>query len=93
MVAQRSHENSGMSLSELASFLSKLGVVKAMNLDGGSSSALSYQGQIVYGRLDREGNEVKRPLKSVLLVTKKDKKLDLENGQGINFIKWDLSAG
>ena len=77
MVAQRSHENSGMSLSELANFLAKLGVVKAMNLDGGSSSALSYQGQIVYGRLDREGNEVKRSLKSVLLVTKKHKRLDL----------------
>ena len=77
IVAQRSHKNSGMSLSELANFLSKLGVVKAMNLDGGSSSAISYQGQIIYGRLDSEGNEVKRSLKSVLLVTKKDKKLDL----------------
>lgn len=77
MVEQRSHQNSGMSLAELANFLSKLGVVKAMNLDGGSSSAISYQGHIIYGRLDREGNEVKRRLKSVLLVTKKDKKLNL----------------
>ncbi len=77
MVAQRAHKNSGMSLSELANFLSKLGVVKAMNLDGGSSSAISYQGQIIYGRLDRHGNEVKRSLKSVLLVTKKYKDLDL----------------
>lgn len=77
MVAQRSHKNSGMSLSELADFLSNLGVVKAMNLDGGSSSALSYQGQIIYGRLDKDGNEVKRSLKSVLLITKKSKKLNL----------------
>ena len=77
MVAQRSHKDSGMSLSELADFLSNLDVVKAMNLDGGSSSAISYQGQIIYGRLDSNGNDVKRSLKSVLLVTKKDKKLDL----------------
>ncbi len=77
MVQQRSHKDSGMSLSELANFLSNLGVVKAMNLDGGSSSSISYQGQIFYGRLDRDGNEVKRSLKSVLLVTKKHKKLDL----------------
>ncbi len=77
MVQQRSPQNSGMSLTELANFLSNLGVVKAMNLDGGSSSAISYQGQIIYGRLDRDGNEVKRSLKSVLLVTKKHKKLDL----------------
>ncbi len=77
MVAQRAHKDSGMSLSELANFLSNLGVVKAMNLDGGSSSSISYQGQIFYGRLDRDGNEVKRSLKSVLLVTKKHKKLDL----------------
>ena len=85
MVAQRSrrdplrgaHKDSGMSLSELADFLSNLDVVKAMNLDGGSSSAISYQGQIIYGRLDSNGNEVKRSLKSVLLVTKKYKKLDL----------------
>ena len=77
MVAQRTHQDSGMSLSELANFLSNLGVVKAMNLDGGSSSSISYQGQIFYGRLDRDGNCVKRSLKSVLLVTKKHKKLDL----------------
>ena len=79
MVAQRSHKDSGMSLSELANFLSSLGVVRAMNLDGGSSSAISYQGQIIYGRLDRDGNDVKRSLKSVLLVTKKHNKFDLSN--------------
>jgi len=74
LAAQRSHKDSGMSLSELANFLLTLDVVKAMNLDGGSSSAISYQDKIVYGRLDRDGNEVKRSLKSVLLVTKNGKK-------------------
>ena len=60
--------NSGMSLTDLAAFLSRLGATKAMNLDGGSSSSLYYQGNTYYGKLDREGNRVARPLKSVLLV-------------------------
>ena len=77
MVEQRSYKDSGMSLSELANFLSTLGVVRAMNLDGGSSSAISYQDRIIYGRLNRDNNKVKRSLKSVLLVTKRDKKLNL----------------
>jgi exopolysaccharide biosynthesis protein len=70
MVAQKPSlpANSGMSLSELAKFMKTLGVEKAMNLDGGSSSALYYQGQIFYGKFDRQGNRVKRPIKSVLLV-------------------------
>ncbi|MGK7938432.1 MAG: phosphodiester glycosidase family protein [Xenococcaceae cyanobacterium] len=59
---------SGMSLSQLADFLSTLGVTKAMNLDGGSSASLYYQGKTLYGRLDRDGNKIKRPIKSVLLV-------------------------
>lgn len=58
----------GMSLPQLADFLSDLGVTKAMNLDGGSSASLYYQGQAMYGRLDREGNRIKRPIKSVLVV-------------------------
>ena len=72
MVAQQPEQplNSGISLPELANVLSELGAVKAMNLDGGSSSSLSYQGQTVYGRVDKEGNRIKRPIKSVLLVTK-----------------------
>jgi exopolysaccharide biosynthesis protein len=70
MVAQKPNlpTNSGMSLSELAEFMKTLGVEKAMNLDGGSSSALYYQGQIFYGKFDRQGNQVKRLIKSVLLI-------------------------
>ena len=72
MVAQQPEQplDSGTSLSELADVLSELGAVKAMNLDGGSSSSLYYNGQAVYGRLDKEGNKIQRPIKSVLLVTK-----------------------
>ncbi|MGV2827816.1 phosphodiester glycosidase family protein [Myxosarcina sp. GI1(2024)] len=70
MVAQRSQlpRNSGISLPDLAQFLATLGVSQAMNLDGGSSSALYYRGQTFYGRVDSEGNRVERKIKSVLLV-------------------------
>lgn len=59
---------SGLSLTELAEFLSTLGAVEAMNLDGGSSSSLSYQGKTYYGKVDTDGNVVKRSVKSVLLI-------------------------
>ncbi|MGF1540708.1 MAG: phosphodiester glycosidase family protein [Pleurocapsa sp.] len=75
MVAQRSDlpTNSGISLPDLADFLSSIGVTKAMNLDGGSSSALFYQDNVVYGRVDKEGNKIERPIKSVLLVKETEK--------------------
>jgi exopolysaccharide biosynthesis protein len=73
MVAQRSDlpTSSGISLPDLADFLATLGVTKAMNLDGGSSSALYYQDNVIYGRVDKEGNRIERPIKSVLLVKEK----------------------
>ena len=73
MVEQKvsSSGSTGLSLPQLADFLSTLGVTKAMNLDGGSSASLYYRGETVYGKLDREGNKVKRPIKSVLLVQSK----------------------
>lgn len=58
----------GMSLLELADFLKALGVEQAMNLDGGSSSSLYYQGKTFYGKVNEAGNLVRRPIKSVLLV-------------------------
>ena len=72
MVAQQPEQplNSGISLPELANELSELGAVKAMNLDGGSSSSLYYDGEAIYGRVDKEGNKIQRPIKSVLVVTK-----------------------
>ncbi|MBD2180368.1 phosphodiester glycosidase family protein [Planktothrix sp. FACHB-1355] len=70
MVAQKPEKptSSGMSLSELAKFMKSLGVEKAMNLDGGSSSSFYYKGQTFYGKVDSKGNWVRRPVKSVLLV-------------------------
>lgn len=73
MVAQKPDfsGDSGMTLAELAEFMKTLGVEKAMNLDGGSSSSLYYDGKAFYGKVNEQGERVERSLKSVLLV--KDK--------------------
>ncbi|MCW5316941.1 phosphodiester glycosidase family protein [Nostoc sp. KVJ3] len=70
MVAQKpsAPANSGVSLPTLADFMKTLGAAKAMNLDGGSSSSLYYNGKTFYGKVDLDGNPIKRPVKSVLLV-------------------------
>jgi len=68
MVEQKNPRDSGLSLADLALFLKNLGVTKAMNLDGGSSTSLYYRGRTYYGKLNPEGNQVKRPLKSILVV-------------------------
>ncbi|MEH2304686.1 phosphodiester glycosidase family protein [Nostoc sp.] len=70
MVAQKlsAPANNGISLPALANFMKTLGADKAMNLDGGSSSSLYYNGKTFYGKVDLEGNSIKRPVKSVLLL-------------------------
>ena len=69
MVAQTPDvADSGASLSELAELMKSLGVETAMNLDGGSSSALYYQGKTIYGKLDKTGKPIQRPVKSVFWV-------------------------
>jgi hypothetical protein len=70
MVAQKSSKpkNSGISLPQLADLMKTLGAEAAMNLDGGSSSSLYFQGKTFYGKVDLQGNLIKRPVKSVLLV-------------------------
>jgi hypothetical protein len=70
MAAQKAETpiGSGLSLPALAEFMTTLGVVKALNLDGGSSSALFYAGQTHYGKVTEGGTAVERPVKSALLV-------------------------
>ena len=69
MAAQTKPNASGLSLEELTDFLKTLGAQKAMNLDGGSSAALYYQGKTFYGKVNEQGL-VQRPVKSVLLLQK-----------------------
>ncbi|MDZ7951322.1 phosphodiester glycosidase family protein [Nostoc sp. DedQUE09] len=73
MVAQKpsASANSGISLPALADLMKTLRADQAMNLDGGSSSSLYYNGKTFYGKVDLEGNSIKRPVKSVLLVQEK----------------------
>lgn len=72
---------SGMTLPELSDYLRQQGAIKALNLDGGSSSALWMSGSLQSGSLQsgslsdttfygryREGTAVIRPVKSVLLL-------------------------
>jgi hypothetical protein len=70
MVAQKAEaiDASGMTLQQLADFLKSLGATKALNLDGGGSASLYYNGTTHYGKLDEQGRAIERPVKSVLLV-------------------------
>jgi Phosphodiester glycosidase len=70
MVAQTAPSD-GMSLTELADLMKSLGVRSAMNLDGGSSSALYYQGKTINGKVEKTGDRVTRSVKSVLIVKQK----------------------
>lgn len=65
---------SGLSLPELAAFLREQGAVQALNLDGGSSSALYYAPpnlapQTLYGKRDEQGQVIQRSVKSVIVVS------------------------
>ncbi|MEM1255910.1 MAG: phosphodiester glycosidase family protein [Cyanobacteria bacterium P01_H01_bin.21] len=71
MVAQ-AQPLGGMTLTELATFMTTLGIQQALNLDGGSSAslyfALTKESQTYFGRLDNNGQPIRRPVKSVLLI-------------------------
>lgn len=70
MVAQ-TQPNTGMTLAELTEFLTRQGVTQALNLDGGSSSSIFYNGKTYSGKLSSEGKPVLRPVKSVLMLIPK----------------------
>lgn len=70
MVEQQSSAKPGLSLSALADFLKQQGAETALNLDGGSSSALVYKGRVYLGRPDPAGQV--RPVKSVLVLQEHD---------------------
>lgn len=67
MVAQKTSQ-SGMTLAEVAHFLRDLGAVKALNLDGGTSSSLYYQGKALYGKRDDSARVIPRSVKSALFL-------------------------
>lgn len=60
--------SSGLNLQDFADFLQGLGLEQALNLDGGSSTGLYFEGTLELGRLDEQGDPIERPIKSILLV-------------------------
>jgi exopolysaccharide biosynthesis protein len=66
--APASPQPSGLNFAELIELLQRLGVETALNLDGGSSASLVYQNTAHYGRLDAQGDPVRRPVKSILWI-------------------------
>ena len=58
----------GLTLPEMADFLNRLGVQKALNLDGGSSTGLYFAGQRYLGHLDQAGEPIERSVKSILVI-------------------------
>jgi Phosphodiester glycosidase len=67
MVAQQ-QPKSGMTLAELASLMKSLGAESAMNLDGGSSSAIVYENKTMIGSVNAEGDQRERGVKSAIVV-------------------------
>jgi hypothetical protein len=68
MVAQ-TQPKTGVTLSELATLMKSLGAESAMNLDGGSSSAMMYAQKSVIGTVNESGNaNSERAVKSAIVV-------------------------
>ena len=70
-MVEKNANSSGMTLAELAEFARSIGIVKLLNLDGGSSSSLyihdDIRGDQTYSGLsDADGNPIHRPVKSVI---------------------------
>lgn len=67
---EKGKESCGCSLSEMASFCQKLGLVNAINLDGGGSSQICYQGSRLLHLKDRtaENKEAERPVPGILTI-------------------------
>ncbi|MEC4894803.1 MAG: phosphodiester glycosidase family protein [Oscillatoria sp. PMC 1051.18] len=70
MAAQKPNlsQPSGLTLPKLANLMQSLGAEKAMNLDGGSSATIYYQGNSYYGKISAAGEPIERAVKSILIV-------------------------
>ncbi len=80
VMAAQKPGGAGLSLPDLATFMKTLGVTQAMNLDGGTSSALYFENKTLYGKLNEAGQPTGRPVKSVLLVQPVEK----GGGEGVD---------
>jgi hypothetical protein len=67
MIAQ-TQPKTGVTLAELATLMQSLGAESAMNLDGGSSSAMVYLKKSMIGHVNESGNASERMVKSAIVV-------------------------
>jgi hypothetical protein len=67
-MASQTTPDGGLTLPEMATFMQSQGAQKALNLDGGTSSAFYYRGKTFYGKVDAAGKPIQRPVKSVLIL-------------------------
>lgn len=62
---------SGLTLDQLANTMKKLGAIKALALDGGSSSSMWFDGETYTGKFSKN-QPLLRPIKSAFVVIRKD---------------------
>ncbi|MEM9149439.1 MAG: phosphodiester glycosidase family protein [Cyanobacteria bacterium P01_F01_bin.3] len=67
ILIEKTAELPGLTLAEMSEFADSIGIEKLLNLDGGSSSSLRFDGQTYHGRIDANGNPIERPIKSVIV--------------------------
>lgn len=77
----------GMTIPELAQFMQRLGCVEALNLDGGGSSIMVVEGEVVSEPADGAPDEG-RPVKDALLVISSAPPSFWERGSPLRPLKW-----
>ncbi len=70
VMVEQVRSGGGLALRPLAAKLRDLGATSALNLDGGTSSALYYQTKTTLGKRDAQNRPISRPVKSVLRLRK-----------------------
>lgn len=58
----------GFTFTQMTEALKRYGAVKALSLDGGSSSSMVVNGETVWAKYNKDNQPVKRPVKSVLMI-------------------------
>ncbi|MEB3293054.1 MAG: phosphodiester glycosidase family protein [Synechococcales bacterium] len=75
VMVEQSQPGGGMTLPQVAQLMQQLGALQALNLDGGTSSALyrvaGAEKFLHWGKRDAQGEAIGRPVKSVILVFNK----------------------
>jgi hypothetical protein len=71
IMVEQTQASGGVGLQQLAEIIKAEGAVQALNLDGGTSSAVWYEGRLVLGKRDDNGKPIARPVKSVIVVKRR----------------------